>query len=278
MNLSVFDFQSQAVRTQEHEGNAMFANVDVCRVLELNNPRDAISDLDPDEKITVANSDGNPRAGIPHQMVWLTESGLYALIFKSRKPQAKAFRKWVTSVVLPQIRKTGAYAVRPPVIESEDDEVRLIALAALRGLRDGSMSSSKANAMFAGLKAYQAMRALCQRVPGLDDESGPDPISTRAYPGETIDFGRLVEYMRTAPDAFWTPDQLREAAVRRGLFSGWLSEASVDLPATRSKFGKLCCTMHGQIFGGWMFLVAGYKRDRRFSLRAIQQPLAGADQ
>ena len=62
-----------------------------------------------DEKITVANPDGNPRAGIPHEYTMVSESGLYALIFRSRKPEAKAFSKWVRAEVLPTIRKTGRY-------------------------------------------------------------------------------------------------------------------------------------------------------------------------
>ena len=59
-------------------------------MLCIENNRDAISTLDEDEKITVANPDGNPRAGIPHQYVLISESGLYFLVFRSRKPQAHA--------------------------------------------------------------------------------------------------------------------------------------------------------------------------------------------
>jgi prophage antirepressor-like protein len=74
-------------------------------IFHLGNPRQAIARLDPDEKSTVISNDGGPNRNI------INESGLYSLIMGSRKPEAKAFRKWVTSEVLPQIRKTGKYAV-----------------------------------------------------------------------------------------------------------------------------------------------------------------------
>jgi len=107
----VFTFQNHRVRVLGTPENPLFSAADVCAILGIENSRDAIVTLDADEKITVANPDGNPRAGIPHQMAYVTESGLYALVFKSRKPEAKEFRKWVTSEVLPTIRRTGGYQV-----------------------------------------------------------------------------------------------------------------------------------------------------------------------
>lgn len=109
VQLSVFDFQDQPVRILDQNGSPWFAASDICRVLELGNPTESLRPLDSDEKITLSNSEGNPRGGIPHQMAYVSESGLYALIFKSRKPQAKAFRKWVTAEVLPALRQTGHY-------------------------------------------------------------------------------------------------------------------------------------------------------------------------
>ena len=73
------------------------------------NVSEALRGLDEDEKITISNPDGNPKAGIPHQMNVISESGLYSLILRSRKPEAKAFKRWVTHEVLPSIRKTGSY-------------------------------------------------------------------------------------------------------------------------------------------------------------------------
>lgn len=135
MNLTTFDFRESAVRVLVKDAQPWFVATDVCRVLEIANSRDAIASLDEDEKITVANADGNPRAGIPHQMNLISESGLYALVFKSRKPEAKAFRKWVTAEVLPALRETGGYQMdglkpelRTPARTVRDE------LASLRGL------------------------------------------------------------------------------------------------------------------------------------------------
>ena len=95
----------------DESGEPWWVAVDICRVLELANPRDALSSLKDDEKITVANADGNPRAGIPHQMNLVNEPGLYRLIFKSRVKRAEKFQHWVFHDVIPSIRKTGTYAL-----------------------------------------------------------------------------------------------------------------------------------------------------------------------
>ena len=123
--LSVFDFNETPVRILLRDDEPWFVAADVCRVLEIANPRDAITELDADEKITVANADGNPRRGTPHKMNLISDSGLYALIFKSRKKEAKTFRKWVTSEVLPAIRKTGSYKL-PTDMAAPQERVRTV--------------------------------------------------------------------------------------------------------------------------------------------------------
>lgn len=70
-----------------------FVAKDVCECLGLENVSEALRGLDEDEKITLSNPDGNPKAGIPHQMNVISESGLYSLILRSRKPEAKAFKR-----------------------------------------------------------------------------------------------------------------------------------------------------------------------------------------
>jgi hypothetical protein len=93
----------------DDDGNPWFVAADVCAALNLDNNREAVSSLDHGEKITVSNPDSNPRAGIPHRFTAISEPGLYSLIFRSRKPEAKAFKRWVTHEVIPAIRKTGQY-------------------------------------------------------------------------------------------------------------------------------------------------------------------------
>ncbi|BCL69840.1 hypothetical protein TUMSATVNIG1_17950 [Vibrio nigripulchritudo] len=102
-SIRIFDFSSEPVRIVLIDNQPWFVAVDVCKILRLGNTSQAMRYLDEDE-VTLISSEGSHR-----RMNTVNESGLYALIFKSRKPIAKQFRKWVTNEVLPQIRKTGAY-------------------------------------------------------------------------------------------------------------------------------------------------------------------------
>ena len=103
-----FDFESNNVRViTDEKGEPWFVLSDICSVLEHSNPSMAASRLDDDEKgvSNVYTPGGDQKVTI------ISESGLYSLILTSRKPEAKRFKKWVTSEVLPAIRKTGTYTV-----------------------------------------------------------------------------------------------------------------------------------------------------------------------
>lgn len=104
------------VRVTEVNGNPYFVAKDVCEVLAISNNRDAVSRLDDDEKCAVGIADA---IGREQMMTVVSESGLYELIFQSRKPEAKAFKKWVKTEVLPSIRKTGSYTMALPKTYSE---------------------------------------------------------------------------------------------------------------------------------------------------------------
>ena len=95
------------VRVVECEGEPWFVVKDVCECLELTDVSKTISLLDDDEKGT--NSIRTP--GGEQQMLVISEPGLYSLILRSRKPEAKAFKRWVTHEVIPSIRKTGGYLI-----------------------------------------------------------------------------------------------------------------------------------------------------------------------
>jgi len=104
--LSVFNFDSYQVRTVARNGDPWFVASDVCDALDLGNNRQAVARLDEDEKgVTTVDTLGGMQ-----DVTTVNESGMYSLIFTSRKPEAKRFKKWVTSEVLPTIRKTGGYA------------------------------------------------------------------------------------------------------------------------------------------------------------------------
>ena len=97
-----------SVRAVSVNDEPYFVGKDVAEILGYSNPRDALSKHVDAEDRGVANCD---TLGGTQELTVINESGLYNLIFQSRKPEAKAFRKWVTSEVLPSIRRTGRYAL-----------------------------------------------------------------------------------------------------------------------------------------------------------------------
>lgn len=108
-DIQIFNFQSNEVRVvKDDNGEPWFVAKDVCEVLGLTNPSEALKSLDSDEKSTLRNSEGRAGAGAQRFNI-INESGLYALVIRSNKPNARKFRKWVTSEVLPSIRKHGGY-------------------------------------------------------------------------------------------------------------------------------------------------------------------------
>lgn len=129
MKPTLFDFNGAEIRVSHNKNGIWFVASDVCRVLEIEHHRDAIAKLDSDERESVLVD----TLGGPQQTSVINESGLYSMIFKSRKPQAKDFKKWVTSEVLPTIRKTGSYSTTPPApaLSRKDDLIReLVSISA----------------------------------------------------------------------------------------------------------------------------------------------------
>jgi anti-repressor protein len=104
-DIQSFDFNGSSLRVIDQDGEPWFVAKDVCDVLNHSNPRMAVSSLDEDEK------DVNKvyTLGGEQSVIIINESGLYSLVLRSNKPEAKAFKKWVTSEVLPSIRKHGGY-------------------------------------------------------------------------------------------------------------------------------------------------------------------------
>lgn len=105
-DLQIFDYQDSPIRMIDQDGELWWVLADVCRVLDIKNSRDAASRLDDDEK-GVSQTD---TPGGSQRMTTINESGLYKVIFRSEKPEAKKFARWVTHEVLPAIRRTGTYS------------------------------------------------------------------------------------------------------------------------------------------------------------------------
>lgn len=113
------------VRVVDVNGEPWFVAKDVCECLDIGNSRDAVAALDEDEK----GVDSIDTPGGAQEMSIISEAGLYSLILRSRKPEAKAFKRWITHEVLPAIRKTGGYGQwnLPRVPKSFPDALRMIA-------------------------------------------------------------------------------------------------------------------------------------------------------
>jgi prophage antirepressor-like protein len=107
-DILVFHYKSSEVRTVELNGEPWFVLKDVCAVLGISNHKMTAQRLDADE---VSLTDLTDSMGRQQETTVINESGLYNVILRSDKPEAKPFRKWVTSEVLPSIRKTGSYTM-----------------------------------------------------------------------------------------------------------------------------------------------------------------------
>ena len=104
-NLQIFNNEEFGeVRTAVVNDEPMFCLIDICKALEMSNPTMVAQRLDDDERTKLD-------LGRQGETNFVTESGLYAVILRSDKPNAKKFRKWVTSEVLPSIRRTGQYQI-----------------------------------------------------------------------------------------------------------------------------------------------------------------------
>lgn len=120
-----YNFNGASLRTLTDEaGEPWFVAKDVCDILEISNPSDALKRLDDDERSRF-------NLGRQGETNIVNEAGLYVLVLGSRKPEAHEFKRWVTHEVLPQIRKTGGYI---PTTDADDD-MTILAKAVMIGQR-----------------------------------------------------------------------------------------------------------------------------------------------
>jgi prophage antirepressor-like protein len=123
------------IRVEKEGEDFLFCAKDVCDILDLTHTTNALQSLDDDEKLNVKIL----HSGQHREMLCVTESGLYALIIRSNKPAARNFRKWITSEVLPSLRKYGVYSVDRKVMDraekrAEEKAVKLLLREIERGL------------------------------------------------------------------------------------------------------------------------------------------------
>ena len=104
-SLELFHFKGKQVRTIQLDGEPWFVAADVCDVLGLNNPSQALSYLDRDERRLITNEAWRTNGN----MAVVSEPGLYSLVLRSRRPEAKGFRRWIAHEVIPALRQSGEY-------------------------------------------------------------------------------------------------------------------------------------------------------------------------
>lgn len=116
MNLQIFENDVFGkIRTVQQENEILFVATDICKALDLQNVSKSVQRLDDDEKGIISSY----TLGGNQNLLAVNEFGLYNLVLSSRKPQAKAFKRWVTHDVIPAIRKTGKYDVKQQTLIEE---------------------------------------------------------------------------------------------------------------------------------------------------------------
>lgn len=195
-----FAFGDNLVRTVMDETGAIwFVARDVCNVLGLDNNRKAVAGLDEDEKgVTISDTPGGEQT-----LTTISESGMYALVFRSRKPAARAFSKWVRAEVLPSLRRTGSYqmptAAGAPIPDSLPEE----ALSLRPALRLQLWQNALQTARLDGANSAAAMEwfvRLCDMMKGRRGRGGGASSAAR----QKADIAAYIEE-RLEP----TPDECR---------------------------------------------------------------------
>lgn len=182
--LQVFEYQTKEVRTVQMGGEPWFVLKDVCAVLGINNSRMVADRLDEDEK---GVSSIDTLGGVQNMNV-VNESGLYHVILRSDKPEAGPFRKWVTSEVLPSIRKHGAY-MTPETLQAAilNPDTMIQLCQQLKAEQDKSRALSEENArlapkgLFADAVSVSENCILVGELAKLLQQNGVDIGQNRLY-------------------------------------------------------------------------------------------------
>ena len=184
-NLQTWNYESSEVRTIQKNGEPWWVLADVCKVLDLSNPSKVADRLEPDEK---ANFELGLRGGATN---CINESGLYAVILRSDKPQAKPFRKWVTNEVLPSIRKHGAYMTDQTLERALTSPDFLIELATQ-------------------LKAEQAQRKQLETTVAVQNQQIAELQPKASYYDVVLNCKDLISIGKIAKDYGWSAQKLNE--------------------------------------------------------------------
>lgn len=169
------------IRTVVENGEPWFVGKDVAEILGYSNPRKAVIDhVDEEDKmdgVTIRDSIG--REQIP---VLINESGLYSLILSSKLPNAKKFKKWVTSEVLPSIRKNGGYIAGQEIMSDDELMARALQVAQNKILeRNKQIETMKPKAIFADAVAASHTSILVGELAKILKQNGVNIGQNRLY-------------------------------------------------------------------------------------------------
>lgn len=214
-DIQIFNYNSNEVRTIQKDGEPWFVLKDVCQVLGMDTTQlKKVADrLDPDEK-------GRTQITTPggEQETWIiNESGLYNVILRSDKPEAKPFRKWVTAEVLPAIRRHGTYMTPETIEKALTDPDTIIQLAttlkeerAQRRALEAQAEADKPKVLFANAVSASHTSILVGDLAKLLRQNGVDIGQNRLF-----QWMRDNKYLCTSGERYNMPTQ---RAMDMGLF------------------------------------------------------------
>ncbi|MFR1654849.1 MAG: phage antirepressor [Bifidobacterium catenulatum] len=181
-----YNFNGAALRTLTDEnGEPWFVAKDVCDILEISNPSDALKRLDDDERSRF-------NLGRQGETNIVNEAGLYVLVLGSRKPEAHEFKRWVTHEVLPQIRKTGGYI---PTTDADDD-MTILAKAVMIGQRTMEAQKRKIAEQQTRIDELQPKASAWDNFVDIDDAlSVRDSAKLLSNLGRTVGQTELFEWL-----------------------------------------------------------------------------------
>lgn len=163
-----FNFNGGHLSVVMIDENPHFIAKDVCDMVGIENSRQAVSALDDDEKLmyTLLTAGQNRTVNL------VTESGLYSLVIRSNKPEAKPFKKWITSEVLPSIRKHGAYLTDQAIEKALTDPDTIIRLATdLKEERAKRLAAEKSN------ETLRVSHSILKQIAGMDELLKMDEVA-----------------------------------------------------------------------------------------------------
>lgn len=233
-NISIFDFEGQALRITDLNGEPWFVLADVCRMLDIKNPSMAAKVLDDDERSKF-------NLGRQGEVIIVSESGLHWIVIRSDQaatPGTKAYRvrKWLTGEVLPAIRRTGRYVLIEPEAEPESHETEVFGLSLAR-----VNAASRLIACARSIYGERAARRLWESEPDLPQLKD---LAAETLPalGDEDPAGCVAHLMRHAAGNGQTVKALFLQALHDGIAAGRLKRMGISVdPKSANGFVAFAC-------------------------------------